>query len=406
MLNKAPPASSHANALAVTRIAEAQPVLVGLTRAGDALRLAEGELGHAGPPFSSPEAIPWPVLNALAGAAVSEGWAGTVDEARTLILDGKLRLRCNHDLGTVSPMAGVVRPSQIVMRIEDRAGSGVTYATLAEGGRQVLRFGVYTPAVAEGLRWLDEVLGPAVARGLPAGGLPILPLVAAGVNLGDDVHQRNVGGMMGFIRALPSLEPDVRSWLFDNPQNFLNYAMASAKLTLDCAEGIAGSSIVTAITRNGVECAVRLAGTGARWFTAPATRPEGGFFPPFRQDDAQIDLGDSAIMEAYGLGGAIAHAAPEMARAMGRPWSEAIEGGRAMRRLFAAQHPMIAPTLAGEAGVGLGLDAARVVAARRPIRIHTGIAHKDGTTGWIGVGVAQAPVACFEAALAALKDRA
>jgi hypothetical protein len=36
------------------------------------------------------------------------------------------------------------------------------------------------------------------------------------------------------------------------------------------------------------------------------------------------------------------------------------------------------------------------------VRIHTGIAHRDGATGWIGIGVARAPAACFEGALAAL----
>lgn len=50
----------------------------------------------------------------------------------------------------------------------------------------------------------------------------------------------------------------------------------------------------------------------------------------------------------------------------------------------------------------MGLDARNVVAAGEPVRIHTGIAHQDGATGWIGIGVALAPIACFEAALAAL----
>ena len=397
---------NDANATALTRISRAEPVLVGVERAAEALRLGEGELGHAGPRFADTSAIPRPVLNALAGAVVHEAWADSIDAARRMVLDGRIGLRSNHDLGTVSPMAGIVRPSQVVMRIENRAGTGTTYATLAESGRQVLRFGVYTDAVADGLRWLDTTLGPAIGRALPAGGLPVLPLVAGGVALGDDVHQRNIGGMMGFIRALPELDPRARAWLFDNPQHFLNYAMAAAKLALDSAAGLAGSSIVTAITRNGVECGIRLAGTGPRWFTAPAVVPQGGFFAPFGLADAQADLGDSAIVEAYGLGGAMAHAAPEMARAMGRPWTEAVDAGHAMRGLFAGRHPTIMPALAGEAGLGLGLDAARVVAASRAVRIHTGIAHKDGETGWIGVGVAEAPVACFEAAMAALRGAA
>lgn len=397
-----PDPRAAANARALERILAAEPVLAGIATAGDAMGLAEGELGHAGPPFASPEEIPHLVLNALAGAAVHEGWAGTVPEARTLIRDGRIRLRANHDLGTVSPMAGVVRPSQRVMRVENRSGSGVTFATLAESGHRALRFGVYDQPAAEGLAHIDAVIAPALDRALPKGGLPVLPLVADGVAQGDDVHQRNVGGMAAFVRALPDLDPAVRSWLFANPQHFLNYAMAAAKLCLDQADGVAGSSLVTALTRNGSACAIRVAGTGTRWFAAPATVPVGGFFPPFTLADAQADLGDSAIVEAYGLGGALAHAAPEIARTMGRAWLEAQEEGRAMRALYRGRHPLIDPALCGADGVGVGLDCALVVAAGRPPRIHTGIGHRDGASGWIGVGVARAPLACFEAALEAL----
>ncbi|WP_375463980.1 DUF1116 domain-containing protein [uncultured Methylobacterium sp.] len=394
------------NAAALGRILAAEPVLAGIVRAGEALGLAEGELGHAGPPFTEPDAIPRLVLNALAGAAVHEGWAGTLDAARGLIRNGQIRLRCNHDLGTVSPMAGVVRPSQAVMRVENRAGSGVTFATLAESGRRALRFGVYDAAAAEGLDHVDRVIAPALDRALPRGGLPVLPLLADAVAQGDDVHQRNVGGMAAFIRALPDLDGAARAWLFANPQHVLNYAMAAAKLALDQADGVPGSSLVTALTRNGTVCGIRVAGTGRRWFTAPATIPEGGFFPPFTLADAQGDLGDSAIVEAYGLGGAIAHAAPEIARTMGRAWDEAVGDGRAMRALYVGRHPLIAPALCGAEGVGAGLDAARVAAAGHALRIHTGIGHRDGTSGWIGVGVARAPVACFADAMAALGDAA
>jgi Protein of unknown function (DUF1116) len=397
-------ARHDANQRAVRLIDAADPVLTGIVRAGEALGLGEGELGHAGPPFQNAEVIPRPVMSALAGAVLHEGWAATLEAAERLILDSKVKLYPNHDLGTVSPMAGVVRPSQIVVRVENRAGAGVAFATLAEAGRQVLRFGVYNQTVAAGLRWLDEILAPALARALPTKGLPVKPLLADAVSLGDDAHQRNIGGMAAFTRALPSLDNDVRAWLLANPQHFLNYAMASAKLALDRAGGVAGSSIVTAIARNGVECGVRVAGAGKRWFTAPATIPRGVLFAPFAGADAQPDLGDSAIMEAYGLGAAIAHAAPELARTIGRNWPDATTAGHRMRRLFFDTHSSMEPMLAGAPGVGLGLDARYVVDINEPVDIHTGIAHRDGSTGWIGLGVASAPVSCFAQAIAALRD--
>ncbi|MGY2289564.1 oxamate carbamoyltransferase subunit AllG family protein [Pseudomonas sp. SDO528_S397] len=393
---------AQANAVAVQRILASEPVLVGSERASVALGLAEGHLGHAGPPFVSTDAIPPVVLNALAGATVHEGWAGDMAAARRLILDGQVQLHANHDLGTVSPMAGVVRPGQRLMRIENRAGSEVVHATLAESGRRALRFGCYDAAVAEQLDYLDEVIGPGILHALPGEGLALLPLISQGAALGDDTHQRNVGAMYAFVRQLPALASTVSQWLLGNPQHFLNYAMAAAKVSLDRASGVEGSSIVTAISRNGVHCGVRIAGAGARWFTHAVTQPQGYFFPPHRPSDGQADLGDSAIVEAYGLGGTLAHAAPELARQMLQDWPGAQATGQRMRHLFIDTHPLIAPALAGVAGAGLGLDARRVAAAGEPVRIHTGIAHRDGETGWIGIGVALAPVECFQKALEAL----
>jgi len=392
----------HPNTLALERILATEPVLVGAQTASSALGLEAGHLGHAGPPFTHVGEIPAVVLNALAGAALHEGWADDLDGARRLILDGEISLHANHDLGTVSPMAGVVRPGQLLMRIENRAGDEVVHATLAESGRRALRFGCYDRPIAEQLDYLDRVIGPAIVKALPAAGLPLLPLIAHGVALGDDTHQRNIGGMYAFTQQLPGLATEVRQWLLGNPQHFLNYAMAAAKLALDRASGVEGSSIITAISRNGVQCGVRIAGAGQRWFTHAATAPQGYFFPPHLPGDGQADLGDSAIVEAYGLGGAVAHAAPELAQLMVQDWPQAKAAGRRMRELFVGQHPLIAPALAGARGVGAGLDARAVVAAGEPIRIHTGIAHRDGVTGWIGIGVALAPVECFQKALAAL----
>lgn len=393
-----------ANEEAVRRIGAVEPRLTGFEPAATAVGLRVGELGHAGPPFESVDHIPLPVMNALAGAALHEGWVCTPQDAKRRIATGEIALRSNHALGTVSPMTGVIRPGQMLARIENAAGAGLAYATLAEAGRRALRFGVYDTNIAEGLSWLDHVLAPALERALPPGGLPLLPLIAEAVSLGDDVHQRNVGGVYALARALDRLDPEVRGWLLDNPQYALNYAMASAKLALDAARGIASSSIVTAISRNGDVCGIQLAGTGGRWFTAPATIPDGAFFPPHGRENAQADLGDSAIMEAYGLGGAAAHIAPELALTMTLDWDEAAAAGRRMRDCFAARHPRFKPALAGPQGIGLGLDARKVVARDEPIRIHTGISHRDGAAGWIGIGVAFAPIDCFRAAVEALDD--
>jgi hypothetical protein len=396
---------ASANREAVDRIKAARPVLLEPVLARDVTGLSEGELGHAGPPFAG-LAPPRVVLNALAGAAVHEGWAGDMTQARRMVLDGIIRLRPNHSLRTVSPMAGVVRPTQRLFRVVDRNTGAETFATLAEKGRKVLRFGYYDEKVAEALRFLEHDIADAVARALPDDGLDILPILGKAVELGDDVHQRNVGGMLTFLSLLPDLDAAARIWLASHPQHFLNYAMAGAKLCLDQARGIAHSTVVTAISRNGLVCGVQVAGSGHAWFTAGADRPDGGFFHSFTRADAHGDLGDSAIMEAFGLGGCIAHASPEVTRMMGRNWNEAVAGGQCMRELFIEANPIIAPALAGEAKAGIGLDAIRVAGCASGVRIHTGIAHRDGETGWIGTGIAEAPRACFERAVADVVGRA
>lgn len=393
-----------ANREAAARIAACRPAVVEPVTASRALGLQPGELGHAGPPFA-PGMPPSPVvLEALAGAVVHEGWAGSLDAGRRMVLGGQVRLRSNHSLGVVSPMSGVVRPSQRLFRVVDLEGTGSCFATLAEKGRKVLRFGHYDAEVAAGLRFVEGTVADALARALPRGGLEVLPIVARAIELGDDVHQRNVAGMLGMLAALGPLEGEAHGWLAGNPQHFLNYAMASAKLCLDQARRVTGSSVVTAITRNGVDCAIQVAGTGDRWFRAPADTPGGALFDGFTPAHVHPDMGDSAIMEALGLGGCIAHASPEIARTMRQDWPQSIAEGQRMRALFVAAHPTFRPALCGAEGVGLGLDAARAAAAGPGVRIHTGIAHVDGRTGWVGIGVAHAPRACFTAAVQALND--
>jgi hypothetical protein len=178
--------------------------------------------------------------------------------------------------------------------------------------------------------------------------------------------------------------------------------MAAAKMVLDGWRGLEDSSLVTAISRNGVECGIQLAGTGDRWFTAPSVIPEGGIFPPRTAEDAQPDLGDSAIMEAFGLGGCIAHLAPELTRALAVPLPDAVAAGRRQRRFFRYRHDQLSSVASGADGVGIGLDAQRVLEGEEDVRIHTGIAHRDGRSGWIGIGVARVPRVCFAAAIEAL----
>ena len=78
--------------------------------------------------------------------------------------------------------------------------------------------------------------------------------------------------------------------------------MAVGKALTDPARGIEGSSLVTAMCRNGTEFGIRVSGTDNAWFTAPVEMPVGLYFPGYTANDANPDMGDSAIVETVGLG--------------------------------------------------------------------------------------------------------
>ena len=134
-----------------------------------------------------------------------------------------------------------------------------------------------------------------------------------------------------------------------NDHFFLNISMAVCKSMLDAAHGMAGSSMVSVMARNGVEFGIRLSGLGERWFTAPAPMVNGLYFPNYSTKDAAPDLGDSAITETAGV------------------------------------------------------DARRVVDSGILPVINTGIAHKEPGVGQIGAGVTRAPLECLTQAIIELE---
>src|SRR4029078_12041670 len=101
-------------------------------------------------------------------------------------------------------------------------------------------------------------------------------------------HNRNVAATSLFVRSIaPTLvrtasEADATAaleFLRRNDHFFLTLSRAACKATLDAAHGVPGSTVVTAMSRNGVDFGVRLSGTGDAWYTAPVGGPDGLYFP-------------------------------------------------------------------------------------------------------------------------------
>ena len=350
---------------------------------------------------------------AVIGALLFEGWADDPDAARRLADAGEISFAPCHDRHAVGPMAGVVSPTMPMVVVEDRAGSGRSFATLNEGLGRVLRFGAFDDTVLHRLRWFADVLGPALSRTLrETDPHDLQALTAQAVQMGDEGHNRNVAATSLFARTIgPRLVEtvdgatalEVLEFLRGNDHFFLNLSMAACKVALDAAAGVHRSTLVTAMARNGVDFGIRLSGTGDRWFTNPVGVPDGLYFPGFGPEDANPDLGDSSITETFGIGGFAMAAAPAIVRFVGGTAGDALDLTREMYRITLARNSAYALPSLGFAGTPTGIDARRVVETGVAPVINTGIAHREAGVGQIGAGIARAPLACFADALRELE---
>ena len=402
-----------ANAEGLRRMLAAEPVLVDVVPAGKAMpALKEHVLLHAGPPIEW-ERMCGPMQGAVAGAIVLEGWARDLRSAAKLAASSDIEFRPNHEFGAVGPMTGITTRSMPVMVCENRQFGNRSYCMINEGLGKVMRFGANDAEVLARIRWLGRDFGPLLGAALrAAGGLELAPLVARGLAMGDEMHQRNVACSALVLRTLaphlareaPGAETLARALAFiaGNEQFFLNVGMAMGKSIMDPVRDLEACSLVSAMCRNGTDFGVRVSGTGDDWFTAPVEMPQGLYFPGYGERDANPDMGDSAIMETVGLGAFAMAAAPAVMGFVGAGRaSDALAFTRAMSGLTAGRNPKWAiPALDGE-GVPAGIDVRKVAATGVQPAINTGIAHRKPGVGQVGAGVARAPLACFDQALLA-----
>jgi Protein of unknown function (DUF1116) len=404
-----------ANTEVLGRLVGGEPVLLDCRPAWEALELPEAIVLHAGPPLD------WlrmcePMQAAVLCAIRYEGWAANDDAARRLVETGRVSLAPCHHWRAVGPMTGIITRSMPVFIVENRPYGNRAYVTINEGLGKVLRFGANDDSVVARLRWLASEAGPLLGAALrAAGGLPLRPLMAQAVRMGDEMHQRNVAASALLARSLmPHLAraggrhhavARLAEFIASNDQFFLNLAMAAGKATADAAAGVAHSTLVTALARNGTEFGIRVAALGDRWFTAPVETPIGLFFPGFGPDDANPDMGDSAIVETIGLGGVAMAASPAVARFVGAGGLDQARAlTEAMREISAGEHPHFRIPTLDDQGTPVGIDVRRVVETGITPLINTGIAGRRAGTGQVGAGVVRAPLGCFTAALETLSS--
>jgi len=404
-----------ANAQATKRMIEARPRLVGLAKARDVIPgMRENLLLHAGPPITWKRAS-GPMRGAITGALIFEGKAKDEAGAQALVESGEIELEPCHHHQAVGPMAGLISPSMSVYILENTTHGNQAFSNMNEGYGKVLRYGAYSEDVQERLRWMEDVMAPVLADAIEAsGGMDIRALIAEAMHMGDEGHNRNKAGSVLYTKNLApyvvkvakdaETASEILRFLGDNALSVLNPVMAACKAMADVAHGIEGSTIVSAMARNGTDFGMRVSGLGDRWFAAPAPPVEGLWFPGFTAEDANPDLGDSTITETAGIGGFAMAAAPAIVSFVGGSPKDATNATLEMYEICYAEHKYFTIPPLDFRGTPTGIDIRRVVEKGITPRINTGVAHKEAGIGQVGAGLVRPPMSLFEEALVAFAE--
>ena len=412
----ADPLRRAANARAVEAMLAVQASLVDVAPASELLGLEPGQFLHAGPPLTWENAS-GPMRGALMGAAALEGLVEDPEDAVALFECGEtVSFGPCHHRDAVGPMAGVVSASMWMFVLEDADTGRRTYCSLNEGLGKVLRYGAYGPDVLDRLRWMSSVLGPLLAEAVRATGpIDVTGILTQMLQMGDEGHNRNRAGTLMFLRDVaPALAASSASaedvaetlrFIGGNDHFFLNLGMPACKLALDAARGIEGSTMVVAMARNGTEFGIQVAGTGDEWFTGPAQIADGLFLGDFGPEDANPDIGDSAITETAGIGGFSMATAPAIVRFVGGTVPDALATTRRMREITLGENPRWSIPVLEFAGAPTGIDVSAVCRTGIMPQINTGMAGKQAGVGQVGAGLVTPPEEIFPQALAALARR-
>ena len=403
-----------ANAEVVRRLDQGVPLLTGITNVADAApSAAEMTLLHCGPPIGYADA-PDPLRRSMQAAAVAEGWAADPERADRLLAAGQVRLSPANDHRVVVPMATALGPSAPLYVLSNEMGGTTAYAPVSQGPGEVAWFGCATEASIDRLVFLRDIAAPVLARVVERSGpLDVLSLAAQAIAMGDDVHVRTQAATNLLIRDwLPQLvelagpeDASFARFLAGNHLFFLTLAMGAARSLTEWAAQVPGSSVVTGMARNGTTFGIQLAAS-PQWFLAAA--PEVGdalYYPGHGPATSARDIGDSAVLELCGLGAAAAAGSPAVAQLLGGRMRAAAELTERLAAVCAGRSSRFKIPALDNIGTPLGVDVRTVVELGITPAVTTGILHRSAGTGQVGAGVAQAPLECFQAALADLDRR-
>jgi hypothetical protein len=249
---------------------------------------------------------------------------------------------------------------------------------------------------------------------MQSGGIPLKPIIKRALNMGDELHSRNTAAALLLLRELvPSFLSLASSGservtravkaMTDDQYFFLRLSMGAGKATADAARNIEGSSVVTAMAFNCRGFALRVSGLGDTWFIGPHASVEAKLFEGHTEDEISWMGGESIIAETIGLGGFAQASAPALQSYQGGSYEKMIARNKELYAITVGENPDYLIPALGFRGTPTGIDIFKVVESKVLPVMDIGIAGRDG--GQIGAGVVRPPLACFETAAEAYRQR-
>lgn len=402
----------EANNKALDRMRLSRPILVDIKRARDILpKMKKNSIFHAGPPIDW-ERMCGPLRGAIVGTMIFEGLATTWNDAVKMIRQGGIEFSSNHDHDAVGPMAGVISPSLPILVVKDSSNGKTCFARFVENRVQ---FGLFDRESVDVLRFwsekLSKLLGKAIRK---SKGIDLKPIMARALHMGDELHNRPAAGTLLFESImLPHLlrvcslneVAKVTKYLSENDIFFLCISMAACKAITKAAHGIQYSTLVTVMARNGTNFGIKVSGLGDDWFVGEANMIKGLYFPGYGPEDANPDIGDSAITETAGIGAFALAGSPAILALIGGSAEDAIKYTYEMRKITNSLNDTFTLPIINFQGTATGIDIRKVMRTGITPVIDTAIAHRQEGGGYIGAGLVRAPLEPFKNALHAYGRR-
>lgn len=402
---------AQANEFAAACITQSDPYWVDIQPAGECVQgLEDHMILHSGPPVDYENMV---MLHkrGMVSAILFEGWAKDEQEAIKILRSGEIKIDSALNHNTVGAGTGIITKSIAMNVIEDRRNHTSAATFPAEGPFQggLCGWGLYSPEIAKNLRYMREILFPPMREMLAKnGGIAIKPILAEGMQMGDENHTRQTAADLLFDKqVLPQLfelnlpkEQLLRTigYIVNTPRFFHCYGQGASRAAALAADGTEYSTMVTALAGNGIEFGIKIAALPGQWFTAAAPMMKGRYTSTQYTEKDQLPwLGDSCVVETAGMGGFAAAASPIVCNLRGMSLEEAIGQSREMERISITHNPNYTIPNLNFDPLPVGIDIRLVLKTGICPAIHGGMFSHEG--GLIGAGMARVPMECFQKAL-------